>query len=183
MPVATQPTAAPASTSEPPISLQQYLRTTYEPDCDFVDGFLEERRMGENAHSTIQVELIYWFRHRQDEWKIRVKSELRTRVSDTRVRVPDVCVVAADARLDRILETPALLAIEILSPEDRLPRVLIRLKDFLAMGVPNVWLIDPIERAAFVYTSSGLRLVEETRLSVADSPIYLDLPGLFAALD
>jgi hypothetical protein len=50
------------------------------------------------------------------------------------------------------------------------------------MGIEHVWLIDPAERAAFTY-ADGLKLVEEDRLTVAGTPIYLDLPQLFQALN
>ena len=32
------------------VSLEEYLRTHYEPDCDYVDGELEERNTGELEH-------------------------------------------------------------------------------------------------------------------------------------
>jgi hypothetical protein len=28
------------------VSLEEYLSTDYEPDCDYVDGVLEERNVG-----------------------------------------------------------------------------------------------------------------------------------------
>ncbi len=33
------------------LSLEEYLRTDYEPDCDYLDGQLEERNAGELDHS------------------------------------------------------------------------------------------------------------------------------------
>jgi hypothetical protein len=39
MAAATQPVPA-------LLSLEEYLRTSYHPDCDFVDGHLEERNLG-----------------------------------------------------------------------------------------------------------------------------------------
>jgi hypothetical protein len=60
------------------LTLEEYLHTVYHPDCDFVDGHLEERNLGETAHGLLQVELSYWFRSRSEEWKIRVITELRT---------------------------------------------------------------------------------------------------------
>ena len=78
---------------------------------------------------------------------------------------------------------PADPGIEIFSPEDRLSRVLHRLNAFLAMGIPHVWLLDPIERTAFTYTYAGLKLVEATRIPIENSPIYLDLPDVLSALD
>jgi Uma2 family endonuclease len=76
-----------------------------------------------------------------------------------------------------------LIAIEILSPEDRLPRVLVRLEDFRKMGIAHVWLLDPEERAAFVYTDNGLKRVETSRMEVAGTPIFMDLVEVFAGLD
>ena len=165
------------------LTLQEYLHTTYHPDCDFVDDHIEERNMGESEHSDIQTELLFWFRAHKTEWNIRVNGELRTQVSKTRFRVPDVCVRLLSAPREKIVVTPPLIAIEVLSPEDRMDRTVRRLKDFLTMGVPNVWLIDPQDRVAYAFTEGGLNLVETQRITVANSPIYLDLPQIFAALD
>lgn len=176
------PAATPSASAT--ISLEEYLRTSYRPDCDFVDGQLEERNVGETKHGLLQVEIAFWFRSHQSDWNIRTVTELRTRVGRTRVRVPDVTVAHNDeAMSEQVRTTPPLIAIEILSPEDRINRVIVRLKDFLAMGVEHVWLFDPLERVAYTYTASGLKLSEEPRLTIANSPIYLDLPEIFAALD
>ena len=32
------------------ISVEEYLSTSYHPDCDYVDGELEERNVGEYSH-------------------------------------------------------------------------------------------------------------------------------------
>ena len=166
------------------LTLEEYLHTSYRPDCDFVDDHIEERNSGETAHGLLQMELGFWFRSHREEWLIRPISELRTRVTSTRVRIPDVAVVRIDLALrESVRLTPPLIAIEILSPEDRMNRVIVRLKDFLAMGVENIWLLDPAERVAYTFSASGLVLSETGRLTIPDSPIYLDLPTLFAALD
>jgi Uma2 family endonuclease len=179
MPVETSPSAA--STQ---ISLEEYLRTSYRPDCDFIDGQIEERNVGETKHGLLQVELGFWFRSHRDEWKIRVISELRTRVSKNRVRIPDISVAYDDDAIkEQVRITPPLVAIEILSPEDRINRIIVRLQDYLSMGIENLWVLDPIERIAYTYTSTGLKLVEGPRLTIPNSPIYLDLPEIFSALD
>jgi Uma2 family endonuclease len=172
------PAAAPTQ-----ISLEEYLHSSYRPDCDFVDGQIEERNLGEREHSILQVALGAWFFNRRVEWQIVVMSEQRTRVSPSRIRLPDVCIALSDSPIEKVVETPPLIAIEILSREDRINRVLVRFNDFLHMGVANIWLLDPIERTAFTYTASGLMLVESSRVTVSGSPIYLDLPEIFAALD
>jgi Uma2 family endonuclease len=169
---------------EEPLSLEEYLATSYHPDCDFVDGHIEERTVGETKHGLLQMQIGFWFISRRAEWGVRVISELRTRTDPARIRIPDISVVREDHALrEQVRITPAPIAIEILSPEDRLNRMIIRLQEFLAMGVPNVWLRDPVERVAYTLTSDGLKLADGPRLIVAESPIYLDLPEIFAALD
>jgi Uma2 family endonuclease len=176
--------AAATTTLPATLTLEEYLQTAYHPDCDFVDGILEERNVGSIKHSILQTFLAVWFSSNGRDWRVRPLVELRTQVSASNVRVPDVAVVSIDAVLpDAALIAPPLIAIEILSPEDRMPRVLGRLDDFLAMGVPNVWLLDPIERVAYTYAASALKIVHTTQLFVPESPIHLDLPTLFAALD
>ncbi len=175
---------AAAAQPMPELTLEEYLHTAYHPDCDFVDGHLEERHMGTTKHSLLQAELVFWFRSHRDQWAIRVMSELRTQVSPSRIRLPDVTVALNDeAMREELRTTPPLIAIEILSHEDRMHRVLLRLRDFLNMGVAHIWLLDPIERVAYTYSAFGLQLIDEARLTVPHSSIYLDLPALFASLD
>jgi Uma2 family endonuclease len=64
-------------------------------------------------------------------------------VKEYRFRVPDVCVIFAEAPKESILTHPPLLCIEILSPEDRMSEILERVKDYLAFGVRYVWVLDP----------------------------------------
>ncbi len=166
-----------------PLSLDEYLQTSYHPDCDFVDDHLEERPVGEYEHNNLQAALIAWFFVRGPQWNVRVLPEQRTRVGETRVRVPDVCLVPRDAPIEKVRITPPILCIEILSPEDRTSRTVRVLHDYLEMGVEHLWLFDPIDRVALTYTATGLQLVRGARLTLPNSPVYLDLPELFASLD
>lgn len=176
---------AAATIAPPQITMEEYLHTTYHPDCDFVDGHLEERNMGGTRHSRLQMQLGHWFILHEEEWNVCAMSELRTKVSATRIRLPDVTVANYDAALneEEVRTTPPFIAIEILSPDDRINRVVLCLKDLLNMGIPHIWLLDPIERVGFVYTYAGLRLVEEPILTIPGSPIFLDLPRIFSTLD
>ena len=63
-----------------------------------------------------------------EEWHVWAVGELRTQVASNRVRLPDVAIVFDDQALNEELRTtPPLIAIEILSPDDRLNRVILRL--------------------------------------------------------
>ncbi|WP_225154507.1 Uma2 family endonuclease, partial [Bradyrhizobium sp. NBAIM08] len=44
---------------------------------------------------------------------------------------------------------PPFICIEILSPEDRVPRVQNRIEDYVRFGVPYVWMFDPAQRRAW----------------------------------
>ncbi len=166
------------------LTLDEYLRSSFHPDLEFVDDHVEEKHRGTIPHSLLQAELAFWFRSHQVEWAIRVLTEVRTRTSPQRVRLPDVAVVRDDNVLrEQIRSTAPLIVIEILSPEDRWNRIIPRLDEFVAMGVEHVWILDPTDRAAYTYTSHGVKLVHETRLNLPDSPIHLDLPQIFSSLD
>ncbi|MFL6352133.1 MAG: hypothetical protein ACJ74Z_09810 [Bryobacteraceae bacterium] len=49
------------------ISVEEYLKTVYCPDRDYVDGVVEERNLGERDHSWIQGLLVTFFM--LDSWK------------------------------------------------------------------------------------------------------------------
>jgi len=41
------------------ISVEEYLKTSYDPDMDYVDGVLTDRNVGEWLHSSILGNLIF----------------------------------------------------------------------------------------------------------------------------
>jgi Uma2 family endonuclease len=97
--------------------------------------------------------------------------------------VPDVSVLRADAPREQIITNPPLIAIEILSPEDRLSRFQDRIDDYLGFGVENIWIIDPETRKAWTASATGLHLALNGELAVEGTPIRVVLSDLFAELD
>ena len=165
------------------ISVEEYLHTSYHPDCDYVDGELEDRNVGEYPHSKVQRKLAAWFDRYETEWLIDPLVEQRINISSSRYRVCDVVLLRADAPREDITLTAPLLCIEIMSPEDRVSRAAVVLADYASIGVAQSWLIDPLRREAFIYNASGLHPVEGDRLEIPNSPIHVNLTDLFAALD
>ena len=145
------------------ISVEEYLRTTYEPDAEYVDGVVEERPMGEWDHAAWQAAITAFFFNHSDEWSIRVRPEQRTRTTDRRFRIPDVAIFDANTPSDPVAVTAPLMVFEILSREDRIPRVLLRLADFRAMGVREMYVVQP-EDGALMRFDGALRLENEVRL-------------------
>jgi hypothetical protein len=91
------------------ISVSEYLNSSYRPDREFINGRLEHRNLGEHDHAAVQAALVLWFGQRQDEWNIEVLPEQRIRISATKFRVPDVCLVSLDQPVEQILTQPPLV--------------------------------------------------------------------------
>ena len=163
------------------ISLETYLTTSYESDVDYVDGMLEDRNVGEYDHNVVQQAIQIWFYLHGKEWRIRAIQEQRTRVASTKVRIPDVCVFSRDVPIEQVFTRPQLIAIEVLSPEDRHSRIEERMSNFRSFGVPNLWVVDPETRSGWDLSDGNW--VRKERFELTDSPIYLSLPELFAKID
>ena len=162
------------------VSVDEYLRTAYDPDCDYVDGVVLERNRGEKDHGKLQLELALYLRQRRDQWKIFVTLETRVQVSPTRFRVPDVCVFAGPEPDEQIFTHPPFLCVEILSPEDRMSRMQVKIADYLSFGVAYVWVIDPQTRRAWIYTSDVIREVRDGMLRTEGPEILVPLDALFS---
>jgi Uma2 family endonuclease len=160
------------------ISVDEYLKTSYRPDRDYVDGEVRERNLGEYDHSRPQMRLIMFFGAREQEWRIRVVPEQRVQVSTHRFRIPDVCVVLADSPVEAIFRHPPLICIEILSKDDSFKSIVERLDDYAAMGVANVWVIEPVTRRGYTY-SAGFMEATDGVLRVQDSDIAVPLASIF----
>lgn len=156
------------------MSVEEYLRTPFRPDVDFVDGVIEERNLGEWDHSRLQAVLLRLLGDYEDAWDVYVSPELRVQTSATRYRVPDVCVTDARNATEQIPTKAPLLCIEVKSPEDRMSRMLVRVKDFHRMGVGQVWLFDPETQKVWVSTADGVTEWIGGLLRVPGTRIELD---------
>jgi len=156
------------------ISVREYLSTSYDPDCDYVDGVVEERNAGQKDHTKLQRRLVVYYDNHAKQWDIQVFPEQRIQVSPTRFRIPDVCVIAGPEPDEQIFHTPPLICIEILSPEDRLSRVRERLNDYLRFGVPYAFLLDPETRKAYRWATAGMTEVAELRTENPETLVPLE---------
>ncbi len=163
------------------ISVEEYLRTSYRPDREYIDGTIVERNLGKKDHSRLQMPLSAFLYNRRDEYGIHVFPEQRVQVKPTRFRVPDICAVAGDEPNEQILTLPPFLCIEILSKDDRMTEMQERIDDYLSFGVSYVWVLDPRTKRAYVYTSEASREVKEN-LTTHDPEITVPLRELFFEL-
>ena len=165
------------------LPVDEYLNTTYRPDVDYVDGRLERRHSGEFDHADVQTAVCCLLRNRQEAWSVRAVGPVRVQITSTRFRVPDVCVIAAGLPRERIIRTPPLLCVEVLSPRDTLKAMRTRVQDFLDMGVATVWIVDPETRTAYVLTGTGMTEHMGGTLRAEGTRIELAVADVFATLD
>ena len=160
------------------IPVEVYLTSVYRPDCDYVDGEVLERNLGERDHSYIQGALSSYFFTRRKAWGIEVFPEQRVQVKPNRFRIPDICIVLGGTK-EQIFTKPPFLCIEILSPEDRISRVQERINDYFEMGVSNVWILDPAKREAFYAAPSGNRVKATDVLRTNNPSLEVPLAEIF----
>lgn len=165
------------------VPLSEYLSTTYHPDRDFLEGELKERNMGEQPHSRVQSYFSFIFRQNLSLWSVRPLTEQRVQVRAERYRIPDVCVIARTQEQERILRTPPLLCIEVLSSDDTLGEMQRRVDDYIHMGVSHIWIVDPWKRIAYEASARGFLQPEDGVLRIAGTPVAITLAEVFAELD
>jgi len=158
------------------ISLQEYLGRSFRPDREYVNGEIRERNVGKWEHARVQWLLAAWFFAHEKEWGITGSTEQLLQVAETRIRVPDL-VVLTDGEQPDVLTDPPLLVIEILSSDDSYSDTQERAQDYAAMGVETFWIIDPKTRTGRM--CCGAEWVESSRLTVRDTPLFVDLPEIF----
>ena len=163
------------------IPVEIYLRSSYEPDAEYVDGEIEARPVGENDHSAWQDAICFWFRQHAQDWKVRVRPELRIQVAATRFRVPDVAVLDRDQPTEQIVTHAPLAVFEVLSPEDSLQRLKRKLEDYRTMGIPKIWVIDPQDGAYYRYEER--QLLSKDSFSHAAHGIFFEMNRIKDQLD
>jgi len=101
-------------------------------------------------------------------------------VSTKRCLIPDICVTLGEPN-EEILRQPPFICIEVLSPEDRWPRIQQCIDDYLAMGVPYVWVLDPSTKTAYSATpSERTQQVSTGVLKTLNPSVELPLSEIFS---
>jgi Uma2 family endonuclease len=138
------------------ISVEEYLKISSHPDCEYVHGFIKERAVPERDHAAWQKILTLWFADHEREWGIEVFPELRVQVAAENYRVPDVTVLSRSAPREQAITHPPLAVFEILSPTDAMTDVLEKLAEYEQMGIAAIWLIEPKKSISYQFRDGKL---------------------------
>jgi Uma2 family endonuclease len=159
------------------VPVEEYLRTNYDPDCEYVDGQVVERNLGEKPHSRIQRRLTVYLDPVTKELGMEVLPEQRVQVSATRFRVPDVIVLRESD--ERIVTSPPFICIEVLSKDDTMYYMQEKIDDYLRFGVPYIWIVNPRNKKGYVVTQAGMVEATSGVLETKDPVVSLPLSVLF----
>ena len=155
------------------IPAEEYLRSSYDPDAEYIDGQIEERAEGENDHSSWQKAIVVWFEQQARAAQIRVRPALRVQAAATSFLVPDVTLLYRNRPIEPIATYPPIALFEILSPTDTLERVMTKCGKYEQMGIRTILVIDPDgQKCRFI----------EGRLEPLEVRPF-DLPGSTARFD
>ena len=136
--------------------VEEYLCKSFEREPEYRDGVLEERSMPEGIHALLQFFLGYALGPLAIAGKLSVCPELRVQLRKGRFVMPDVSIYPGRLPTS-VPDTPALAVIEVLSNDDSLSTVLAKLEEYQQWGVPNIWVVNPGQRALYIFDQSGLR--------------------------
>jgi len=95
-------------------------------------------------------------------------------VSPTRFRIPDVVVFDRERPIEQILTHPPIAVFEVLSPEDRMPRMMIKLADYEGMGVSTIRVVDPDSQSISRFQNGTLTPIEAAVEPIPDTACILD---------
>jgi len=156
---------------------EAYLRTSF-PDLDreFRDGEVIERSMPDWFHSRTQGRLVRFFGDQESTLNIQAAPELRVKLRTGRHAIPDVSVFWPAEPTGSVPDRLPLIAIEIISPDDRLADVLEKLREYTTAGIPHLWLLDPRNKRMYLY-HDGLREVQ--RLTIPELNLEATAAALF----
>ena len=161
-------------------------------DRELIRGQLREKPMTKRnpLHSEVNVTVGYWLKvwlRQQPKPRGKVNSgEVGFRIRrdpDTTVGI-DVAYISAELAANtppkaKLVDGIPTIAVEILSPSDQHEEVAEKVQEYLDVGVPHVWVIDPIFRTVVVHRPGREPEQFNTREELTAEP---DLPGFRVAV-
>jgi len=166
-----------------PVSVEEYRSMVFEHDCEYVDGVIEERDLGEFEHAFVQGILTTLFNNHRNDWGVYALPEQRVQTQKTHFRVPDIAILREGSKREGILTHPPLLVIEVQSPDIPLRKTELKALEYQQFGIEHVWVVDPYARVAYRGTQTGLELVRSGELAIPGTPIRVVPQEIFAELD
>jgi Uma2 family endonuclease len=142
------------------VSVEEYLHSTFEHDAEYVEGKIIPRPFPQRLHSKFET----WFARTLFDaahpfgYEVWVEQRIRTRRQPRRYRIPDVCLTRGDP-FEGVFTSAPFLCIEILSPEDSALELRTKIDEYRALGVPYLWVIDPVSKAGEIFRGDSIEKI------------------------
>ena len=156
-----------------PVSVEEYLKSSFNPNSEYVEGRVRPKSLPTKLHSLLEFMITVSLRQQG----VEALAELTVRLSATKYLIPDV--VAAESLGEPYPTEPAMLCVEILSPEDRLGAMFAKCEDYHAWGVPYCWVIDPVKQTGWQYDAQGEPVKVEPGGTLHAGKLAVNLGELF----
>lgn len=164
------------------VPVEEYLRSSYSPDAEYIRGQVEERNMGENDHSAWQEAICAWFRAQAVAAGIRVRPELRVLVTADCYLVPDVTLLDRARPVEPIATNPPVAVVEVLSPGDSLKGFMKKGVLYESMRIRSTLVLDP-DGPAYRYRAGSLEPIVERAFMLEGSQARFDLDEIAKLVD
>jgi Uma2 family endonuclease len=152
------------------LSVEEFAQMQFADteDYELVEGELVPLSGGSYRHNMIRDLMghLLWEYFKTNPVGVAV-AENDCLVTPDRVRRPDVSVFLSNRLsrldLDAVLSPVAPdIAVEVLSPSERIMEVRGKVREYLEAGVSEAWLLDNSNREVQVHTRAGIRVLPET---------------------
>ena len=155
--------------------------------CELVDGTIVTMTPTGAAHGKIEVRLARLLDEYVEKsgigWVLSGEVGIITKRNPDRVRGADVAFISREQATDipdGFLTIAPELVMEIVSPNDRWKDIRDKIEEYFAVGVKQVWIVEPQSRQILVYTSP----TEAIRYRAGEKlPAAHGLSGLEIAVD
>ena len=163
---------------------REYLREFDDALVEYTDGRIERLPVPTKRHQRVQLYLSDLTRQAAGDGAVyhppyRIRLPITQRAM---YREPDVMVLTAeqDATVGDTdtFCTDALLVMEVVSPDDPDRDYVTKRADYAAAGVPEYWIVDPIENRVLVLTLDGDAYREHGSFAPGDTATGMVLPSL-----
>ena len=171
--------------ASPLLSVEQFgqMTTADTESYELVAGVLVPLESGTFSHNSLRGQLgcLLWTYFKVSPIG-EVVAGVDCQINRDTVRRPDLSIFFNERRRQIDVEKipvpfPPDIAIEVLSPSETAVDVRRKVREYLGAGSKEVWLLDPANHEASIYSQAGVRLLEAT--SVLESPL---LPGFTTPL-
>lgn len=150
-----------------------------KPYFELIDGEAIQKALPTKLHSILQLVLSLLLK----ELGFKSRPELTLSIDPHWEPTPDVCGILG-AEEDLYPTRAVAVAIEILSPDDRLARIHQKCRKYAEWGIPDILVFDPVGREAWFWNTAQNQLTRiDGSYQFRTRPVELNTKDVFRRLD